>query len=591
MQFNELQIEKDEKSTRWILPNRELGDFVKYGWVCSAFGLIAILFMTAWIATPLSWGVDLIRQKMMFGWFFILFAAPGLGGLFYGIRFLILGIKIKNNRSRLELAIRNNKLVSTEKLGWLDWSRKVHLNLITELKVDNGKNLVKRHEPTDGWQIFGETVRLTAKCGDNHFLAMIGYSEELTLEVANQLSAAIGKSVSSRIKTRTRDDETSFTLPAADNLLMLTAENMPADPSVPVTIATDGNDPPTKPITCSIVVHEKTDGTTAYEVPKVGVVKGSHGIFAFSIVWLVFCSIFFACLLFTAFKGGKDLDGGSLSVFGLVIAAFTSIGVVALLYSIDLGTRTVLIGVTPNGLSIKRKSIFGTKWLKFDRDEVVSFDVGPSGQAVNEKPINELKILHPTGKQTGLLRHLCDDELDWLAYYLSLNVGIKPIELGNISWQAMVRNLDINDLRFPASSRITMNENPRGLEINIPSQYISKGFLFMTFVGFVFAAVGVSMFIWTPPIPAKVFGCLFFALGLVIASITIFWGTRSFKIRVESKRLEIDRTWLLGIASFAWERSEIESIDMAFSGTTVNSERLYRLIVRCASGNSTQGVT
>ena len=56
MQFNELRFEKDAKSTRWILPTRQLDDVAKYGWGLIAAGLILTLFMVFWIATPLSWG-------------------------------------------------------------------------------------------------------------------------------------------------------------------------------------------------------------------------------------------------------------------------------------------------------------------------------------------------------------------------------------------------------------------------------------------------------------------------------------------------------------------------------------------------------
>ena len=583
MQFNELRFEKDAKSTRWILPTRQLDDVAKYGWGLIAAGLILTLFMVFWIATPLSWGVDLIRQKVMFGWLFVLFSATGLGGLFFGIRFLVLGFNIKNNRSRVELSIRNNKLISTEKLGWFDWRRKVRLDSIDELEIKNGKKLKRESKQTDGWHALDDTIGFVAKCGDKPFLVMLGYSEEITVQVADQLAAEIGKSVSYQSKKRTRDSEAVLTAPAVDRSSRFETENRSTDHPVPVTVVTEDDSQPAKPTTSNIVVHEKPDGTIAYEVPKVGVVKGSHGIFWFSIAWLAFCSVFFGFFLLAEPEGGEGQPWVAIGLFALL---FIGIGVALLVYAINLGTRQVMIGVTHSGLFIERKSILGTKWFEFDRDKVVNIDVGPSGQEVNDKPINELQIMHPTGKKTGLLRHLNDDELDWLVHSLSLNMGLQPPGLDGVSWQAMVRNMDIDNLQFPAASRIVIDETSRGLEIRVPSQYVSKGFLFMTFLGSVFAMIGAAMVIWLPPISAKLFGCVFGLIGLAAAFISIYFGTRRFEIRVEPKQLEIDRFWLLGSDSFTWDRSEIKSIELAFSGTRANSEKLYQLVIRSTIGNS-----
>ena len=580
----ELRVEKDASSTRWILPARQLEELRVWGWAVFGVGAVAALFMIAWIAGPLSIGIGLIQQGQNFGWAAVGFSALGFGGLFFGMRALVLGYKILKQQSRCELIIKRNRLYSVEKLGWFDWSRKIRLDSIDELSIDNGDGLrkSKRHRG-NSLPVVGEIVGLAAKCGDKPFLLMLGYPEELTREVAKQISEEIGKSVSFQIKQKARDSEAAFSSPAADKSASRIPSLRLVDQTVPVTEHLDEEYEPTQPADSNIVVHEQNDGTVAYEVPKAGIGKGSHGIFLFSIIWLAMCSVFVAVVLFSEGEAGEGAPWPVLAM----LALFMGVGIALLLYGINLGTRSVMIGALPNGLFIERKSLFGTKWLEFDRDEIENISVGHSGMSVNDDPIDELKIELRTGKSTGLLRQLDDDELEWLAFSLSSSIGIEPEMLGEVSWQSVVRNMDENELRYPESSRIVLKENPVGLEIHVPSQYRSKG-LGATIMGSIFAAIGVGLLGWGPDLAVKLFGLLFGAVGAAVASISIFWGTRKFEIRVDQRQLEIDRRWLLGSKTFRWQRSEIESIVLNSTGTMVNSEELYQLRVAAtkASGNS-----
>lgn len=584
----ELQFEKDASSAKWILPVRQIEDIDMLAWIAIGIGAFGTLFMIGWIAGPLTMGIGLIQQGQNFGWASIGFAALGFGGLLYGLRVLVLGYKMLTQRSRCELIIKRNRLYSVEKLAWFDWSRKVRLDSIDELTIDKGNGLLKGDKNTGSLPLPADIVGLAAKCGGKPrpFLLLLGYPEELTREVASQLSEEIGKSVSFQIKKKARDSEAAFLTRAPEKSSHRGPNLQSFDQPVPVTEHLEEEFHPTQPADSNIVVHEDDDGTLAYEVPRAGIGKGSHGIFLFSLLWLAMCSLFFAVALFSEGEGGEGVPWVVLGT----LTFFMGVGIGLLLYAINLGTRSVMIGALPNGLFIETKSLFGTKWLEFDRDEIVNIWVAASGMSVNDEPIDELKIVHKTGESTGLLRQLDDDELEWLAYSLSSSMGLKPVRSGEVSWQAVVRNMDPNELQFPESSRITLKEKPIGLEIHVPSQYLAKGFLVMTLVASIFMAVGGGMFILGSEFPVKIFGFLFGAVGSIISFVSIFWGTRKFEIRVDTQQMEIDRRWLLGSKTFRWQRSEIESIELNLSGTKVNEEELFQLCIK-ATGTSGESGT
>ena len=579
MEFNDLQVEKDPSSTRWILPKRELEDLGLLRWGVFGFGLFATAFTLSWISGPLIMGIGLIQGGQNFGWAIIAFAALGLTGLFFGLRILTLGYKLLRNQSRSEIIIRKNKLIATEKLGWFDWSRKVQLDSIDELVVDNGESEKREF----GYAPAGTSL-LVAKSDKAPFFVLIGYPEELTLEVANQLSAEIGKSVAGTKEKGFENTDLRFAKPIDhESRISVERPSSAENNNIPVTLASAEDYIPTKPSNCQIIIHEKKDGTVAYEVPPAGLLKGSKGLFAFSIIWLLFCSFIFAGILFF----GPAEDGGNSWVILLVTLAFIGVGIGMLLGGIHMGKRSVMIGVLPGGLFVERKSIFGTKWLEFAQDEILNVKVGNSGMEVNDEPIKQLKIVQKNGKTVGLLSQLSEDELEWLAYSLNSSMGIDPTQTNQLSWQNEVRNMDPSDLRFPEASRIVLEESPKGIVIRVPSHYVRKGYLFMTILGLGFSAFAIGLAIWNFPDPSlSIFGAIFLVMGCLLAGVSIYLGTRRYEIRAEDDRLEIQRFWLFGSRLFAWQAKDIKSINLDSSGTKVNSETLFRLTVAAKRDDS-----
>ena len=72
------EIYDDGSVYRFTLPKRKLGDLRRFAWAPLAMGVFGLVFISLWIAMPLTEGLKLVQQGQPFGW---LFAAFGLLGL------------------------------------------------------------------------------------------------------------------------------------------------------------------------------------------------------------------------------------------------------------------------------------------------------------------------------------------------------------------------------------------------------------------------------------------------------------------------------------------------------------------------------
>ncbi len=170
----------------------------------------------------------------------------------------------------------------------------------------------------------------------------------------------------------------------------------------------------------SNVVLNCQDQDLTLKVPPAGLLKGSKGMFVFSLIWLGFMAVF------TPMWFLSDTAPGGTEALGLLafLSLFWAIGGGLLVASIHMGRRRAIIDVVGGVLLISRAGLFGTKQVEFETGQVRAVRVGASGLKVNNVPVMELQILPVEGRKVGLLSQRNDDELEWIAATLRTAIQV-----------------------------------------------------------------------------------------------------------------------------------------------------------------------
>lgn len=549
-----IEFEKDLDKTRWNLPVRDISRYSSLGWLVIGVGGFIFLFSATWIGFPLFFGIEMIAQKEWFGILLIAFASVGLIGVLFGIRLFVLGFKLIGNWTQCHIYISRDRLYSVEELGWFDWKRKVKLDDILELKLKDSSQL-KSNQNDDSDSFPGEMIALVAQCEKKEFLISVGYSEELTLQLAEHLSAEIGKSLHHQVKGHSVHQLTDKS----------PIRNVPVSKEAVEEVSI-----PTLPKNSPIVVHDKGSDSKAYEFPPAGLNKGSRGLFFFACLWLGMCTLFGLGVLFS--------DTDDLFFALLFVGLFVAGGMVMMLFAIDLGKRSVMIGVLGDQLFVERKSIYGKKWMEFDRSQIREISVENSGMAVNDVPIRELKIHTSDPKPTGLLSQYDDEELEWLAYQLSQDLeipyGDKRVKR---TWKSELAGLAVGRSSLPATSKIQVFEEGQGVDIKIPGRKSLSSVIATAFFALcILAAVVVGLVAIDEWMIAVLFSCAGLLFLVILATILVF-SLRRYEISANRNRLSIRRIGVFRSRQFEWNPKGIERIEMAFSGWSSGETKYYQL--------------
>ena len=177
-----------------------------------------------------------------------------------------------------------------------------------------------------------------------------------------------------------------------------------------------------QPANSPITIERFSDGLTI-TVPPAGLGKGTHGLFAFAILWNGFMGVFTPLLLIGVFSG-KGVEKGAALIAPAVLSLFWLVGIGILLGALNMGRRRAAIAVTGGALMVIQTGIFGTKQRQWVATEVRKICAGQSGMEVNDKPILELQIYGQSGGKFGLLAGRADEELRWIASELRTALGI-----------------------------------------------------------------------------------------------------------------------------------------------------------------------
>lgn len=167
----------------------------------------------------------------------------------------------------------------------------------------------------------------------------------------------------------------------------------------------------------------ESPGGISVTLPPRGFVKGSKGLGAFAIVWLVFIGVFSAFWVAAA-NGTKS---SLVLLFPMLICGvFWLVGFGMLFGAIRSGRRRGLIDATAGELVITRQSVGRPKVDGWTADEIDRVVVGPSGTTINDKPVLELQVHLAAGGKRGFFPERRDDELRWLAAEIAHALGKGP---------------------------------------------------------------------------------------------------------------------------------------------------------------------
>ncbi len=366
---------------RYRLPRRDLGR-------ARLFGLIFILFGAVFATAPtIGMWSGFIRSvlKNQVDWFSLIFALFSLPFLLAGLGIVGIGSFILWGRT--EVIVRGETLVTRERGGLFRWTRKIPIEIIMKLQIAGGRS-------SDG---LASMAALVADVGEKQprWIAA-GYTTELLEPLAENLARYLREyRVLESIQVEQVEPQ-----PTESKASGVDSESV-----------TQLAEPVLQPTGSRAVLERFEGGGITLNVPAAGIIRGSKGLFFFSIFWTLFtggiCCVFF-------FASGKAGDWKMLLLVVPFSLVFVGVGVGMMVAAINMGTRRVAVAVFDGSLMLMRKGVFGTKKAEWTAEEIESVGVGPSGMEVNDVPVLEFQVV-VRGSKHGMLAGHPTDELEWIA--------------------------------------------------------------------------------------------------------------------------------------------------------------------------------
>lgn len=318
---------------------------------------------------------------------------------------------------RTEVRLDRDRLISRERIGpggLLGWTRSRPAARVAFLEVSSGTS---EGDKAPEWirSAAGLAARLDDREGEKWPVAL-GLPAPVLRELAAELSQHLGID---------HDPEAPGTLGDTGEL----------DDDIEFGRFEQPDGVPQPPGSDAAVV--RTDGEVSIRLPAMGLMKGSKGLFGFSVCWLGFCALFVGVggfMLGGSRVGATDLLGAGFII--LIVSVFVLIGVWTMCTSISMGRRRTIIDLVGDAVLITRKSPFSQKIEQWTADQVESIGVGPSGTSVNDVPILELQIhtIGPDGTRgkVGMLGERPNAELRWIASEIRAAMGLEtPVSAEN----------------------------------------------------------------------------------------------------------------------------------------------------------------
>lgn len=413
----EIEVEDQwPESIRYRLPRRNWGRKRWIGVALVGLGLFYVLALTSAVL-DLSFGIRpwlptcLYVPLAMTG-------IPMLGGiipLWWGWSILA---------GRREITIRNGKLRAGERIGFFYSGKRWKLETINSLNITGVVPRDPKH-PHPQWAI-GLDALIAYADGQRRMIAW-GYPQALLDPLARALARDIQRGLAlgagggsgGRPPVYVTNDYLSDEANAASS---------PEDHEDDFADDSDDDDDfvdqdiTVQPADSKIEVDEVEDGLTV-KIPPSGLLRGTSGLFVFSLIWNGIITAITICGGIAAVKDWKEVwnDGGPMII--AFFSLFWLVGIGILMASINMGRRRAAIAIPGDVLMVIQTGPFGTKRREWPLAEVREVRVGPSGMQVNDVDVVELQIHDVSDKKFGMLAGRKDEELYWLAQLVQRKIN------------------------------------------------------------------------------------------------------------------------------------------------------------------------
>ena len=574
-----LQTELTATGARYRLPRRQLGRIRHFGWAAAGGGLLGTAFMVSWMGMPVMHGIQLLIRQEWFGLALLGFGALGLFGLLPCLGLLLGGLTFALNWSRCVVEVRADRVYSNERLLFWTWRRKFPSGDIRKLRLISAESDSDAANCPPDWLGAFDHALMVNEGGAQKFAIAPAYPAHLLGQLGRELAPRLG----AEFVPLAGDSQHSAGFAALSEPEACPGIGEPSKPGAE------------RPAEAVSTIERRPDGVTI-SVPPVGVVKGSHGLFAFGVLWSGFVGLVVVAAVLAAL-GVLPVDGDPPS-WGtmLILLPFVAVGFGMLLAAINMGKRRAELVTAHGRLLVIRHSIFSTRQQEHAASSIEEIVVGPSGMEINECPVNELQIHLSNGNKLGLLSQLNDGELNWIASQLNQTLPVGT----DVGKDANDPGSPQNDLAAPSVSTITMQRSAHDLTVVVPPRGLVRS-LGSILVGLLFFAAGAGVATWVgwdhlrngfqwDDLFTLMFICVwtlvFAGGGLAIALYGLITGLRRFHIRADRNELQVVRQGLFGRGTFAWRSDELASVAVVDSGTKVNNRTLYQLRIQPHTGNS-----
>jgi hypothetical protein len=418
----EIEVEdQGPNGVRLRLPHRRLGGF---RWVGLGLVIVGTVILGCLLTIVAAFSQVLpvfVRPWMFFPVAFL--GIPTLGGaipLWWG--FAVLG-------GRRELIVRGNKLRAVERVGVFRYGKSWPLASVSRLHVTSLVPVTTEHPPA-AWAAGMDALVMFSTGSERRMLAW-GYPQTILEPVARALAKYVERAAELTAETSDVGEEGEQRKLDRAKQVRVTSDYHPETTSA--THYDDDDDPDDddfddeplpdlriKPAESKIELEEFEDGLTI-KVPPGGLLRGTSGLFAFSLIWNGALAGITTCGVIGILNNPQQADKEGW-VAALFISVFWLVGIAILLASINMGRRKAAIAIAGDALMVIQSGPFGTKRKEWLLPDVSAVRVGPSGMKVNDVDVVELQIVGADDKKFGMLAGRKDAELGWLAHVLQQKV-------------------------------------------------------------------------------------------------------------------------------------------------------------------------
>lgn len=580
-------IEKQLDRTVITLPKRDIKEISKWGWFGIAFGSISLLFCIGWCSIPLIAAFASLKQgQPLIAIVSIVFASFALPILYFSTKALAVGIGVLKNDTWTSILIYPQRFVIVEHFWKLTWKRKFKKLPSNNLLIDSLSQ--SRRNQESGPMPFGLSKELFGLAAKQTPMAnqkkthkpvplLLGYERHVIDSVVEMLQQEVGLGAIS-VESKTAVGKVDAVSSAVSNKNQLVVEDLQDE--------VDSSKPLEQPAG-TIITMEQIENATIYRVPPVGIMKVGTFLW-FSIIWIVISTVVFSGFIYATLEGNNnDVPLWIPILLGLI---FISIGVGLFVGAINVGRRSSIFGVANGLLWIERISIFGKKTMQFEKENIRSIAIGPSGTEVNDVPVMELQI-KAIGETVGMLSQFSESEIEWLAdslrRRLDVDSNITARSKGVFAENAIPASVLQDPASIPSEWRISVEESNSAIRIEVfPNSYwtlISTTLFSLVFVGVGGFMIyqGVTDFdLFLIP-----FGLIFGSVGIGVFCLSCSYMRRGFEFEMGLKTLVAQRKRLTGIDRYEFPHSEISRIHGGDGSFKINNEAQPILEIVRADGS------